>query len=135
MNEHNARNRAGERRLLQACVALGALVPIAGGAAGVLLGPNMVEGNAFIPAIDSHFRYLSGLLFGIGVAFWSTVPSIEVKGARFRLLTALIVAAGLGRLAGLIATGAPSRYLIAWLIMELAITPLLCLWQARIARA
>jgi hypothetical protein len=125
------------RRALQAAVALGSLVPILAGGAGVLLGPALVapfEGAA-TPDLDSHFRYLSGLLLAIGLAYASAVPGIERRGARFRLLGGLVVLGGLARLGSVIAVGAPSPVMVAALVMELIVTPLLTLWQHRVARA
>jgi hypothetical protein len=112
-------------------------VPVAAGLAGVLLGPRMtgdvVAGFVDPPSLDSHFRYLSGLLLGIGLSFWSLIPNIAAQGAAFRLLTAIVVAGGLGRLLGLLLIGVPSPPMLFGLTMELLITPLLCLWQSRIA--
>jgi hypothetical protein len=84
-------------------------------------------------ALDSHFRYLSGLLLAIGLAFWGLIPNIAARGPMFRLLTALVVAGGLGRLAGWLLTGTPPLPMLLALIMELVVTPLLCLWQWRAA--
>jgi predicted alpha/beta hydrolase len=123
-----------ERRWLQGAVALGCLVPLGAGLAGVLLGPALTGDQAGI-AGDSHHRYLSGLLLGIGIAFLTTIPAIETKGARFRLLTAIVVVGGLGRALGYALIGAPDLPMTLALGMELAVTPLLCLWQARVARA
>jgi hypothetical protein len=89
-----------------------------------------VSGNA---DLDSHFRYLSGLLLGIGLAFWSTIPGIERKGDLFRILTAIVVLGGLGRLSSIFFYNLPGNPMIAALGMELVVTPLLCLWQARVA--
>jgi len=123
------------RRALQVVVALGCLVPLGAGSAGMLLGPGMMgAGAAGSGDLDSHFRYLSGLLLGIGVGFVSTIPRIEAHGPRFRLLTGIVVAGGTGRLIGLVALGAPSAAMIAALGMELAVTPGLALWQAWVAR-
>jgi hypothetical protein len=61
---------ATERRLLQIAVGFGSLVPILAGGAGMLSGPEMVGGGAAAD-LDSHMRYLSGLLFGIGLGFAS----------------------------------------------------------------
>lgn len=60
-----------ERALLQVAVAVGCLVPITAGIIGVWLGPKMVMGpeSLVLPDLDSHFRYLSGLLLGIGACF------------------------------------------------------------------
>ncbi len=121
-----------ERRLLQIAVALGSLVPIIAGAAGILSGPAMVEAGGTVSA-DSHFRYLSGLLFGIGIAFVTTIPRIERHTGRFRVLAGIVVAGGIGRLLSLLIRGAPDAAMLAALAMELVVTPALTLWQARIA--
>ena len=123
-----------ERRLLQFVVALGSLVPISAGAAGIILGPAMVDADGVPPGADSHYRYLSGLLLGIGVGFATTIPAIERRTARFRLLTAIVVTGGLGRLVALLARGVPDKPMLAALVMELVVTPALALWQARVAR-
>ena len=122
-----------ERRLLQVCVAIAALVPVSAGLAGAWLGPAMLDAGTGID-MDSHFRYLSGLLLAIGLGFWSTVPAIEERTHRFRLLTSLVLLGGLARLAGVLAHGWPAPPMRAALAMELVVTPSLCLWQARIAR-
>jgi hypothetical protein len=122
-----------ERRLLQFAVALGSLVPISAGAAGIILGPAMVDAGGVPMSADSHYRYLSGLLLGIGIAFATTVPAIEHRAARFRLLTAIVVTGGLGRLVSLLVRGTPDKPMLAALVMELVVTPALALWQTRIA--
>lgn len=121
-----------ERKLLQQTVALTAIIPAAIGLYGILFG-QALTGDAVSISAESHFRFLSGLLLGIGVCFWSTVPRIEEKTGRFRLLTLLVVIGGLGRLAGLLFTGIPSLFMIGGLFLELIVTPVLCLWQTRIA--
>lgn len=117
-----------EKRLLQAAVIVGSLVPIAAGLSGVWQGPRTGDLD-----LDSHFRYLSGLLLAIGLGYLSTVPRIESHGARFRLLTLLVVVGGLARLVSLLTVGRPSNLMIAALVMELAVTPALTVWQARVA--
>ncbi len=124
-------------RPLQIAVALCGCVPVAAGLAGVVLGPRMA-GSALVglhdaAALDSHFRYLSGLLLGIGLAFWSLIPDIAQRGSAFRLLTAVVVAGGLARLLGVALEGVPPPPMLFGLTMELIVTPLLCLWQARLA--
>jgi hypothetical protein len=121
-------------RRLQIAVAIAGLVPVAAGLAGVLSGPAM---TGDLPAVlsaatslDSHFRYLSGLLLGIGLAFWSLIPRILQRGAMFRLLTAIVVLGGLGRLWALLINGWPAPSMLAGLTMELLVTPALCAWQA-----
>jgi hypothetical protein len=123
---------ARERKLLQQVVGLGAIIPIAAGLYGVLFGQSLT-GDAVSVSAESHFRFLSGLLLAIGLCFWSTVPEIEAKTGRFRLLTAIIFIGGLARLLGLALTGVPSIFMLGGLLMELVVTPILCLWQTRIA--
>ena len=123
-----------ERRYLQRTVAVLALVPVSAGLFGVLFGPALTGDEVSVSA-DSHFRYLSGLLLGIGLVFWSTTAAIEEKTGRFRLLTLLVVIGGLARLLGLVLTGVPSLYMLASLALELVVVPVLALWQTRVANA
>ena len=124
-----------EKRALQVAVAIACLVPLGAGGAGMLLGPRML-GSGIVAAtdLDSHFRYLSGLLLAIGLGYASTIPCIEMHGGRFRLLTCIVVVGGVGRLLSLLAIGVPSPVMLAALAMELLVTPGLALWQRRIAR-
>ena len=123
-----------ERRWLQRVVALAGLVPVAAGTYGVLVGPALTGERGVSISGDSHYRYLSGLLLGIGILFWSGIPAIERRTGRFQIVTLVVVAGGLGRLAGLLLTGVPSLVMLAALVMELVVTPVACLWQGRVAR-
>ncbi len=121
-----------ERRLLQVAIGLGCLVPLTGGLLGMLQGAGML-GHAADVTLDSHMRYLSGLLFGIGLGFVSIIPNIEKHRARATLLSGIVVAGGLGRLYGVLADGWPSLPMQLALVMELGVVPLLWLWQRRVA--
>ena len=122
-----------EIRLAQAVVVLAGCVPVLAGGAGVLLGTGKAGVDGAV-ALDSHYRYLSGLLLGIGLTFWCSVPARPVQGDRFKLLTVIVVLGGLGRLLALPLLGWSGPLMFAALTMELVVTPLLCLLQARIAR-
>jgi predicted MFS family arabinose efflux permease len=130
-------SRAGtidrERRRLQQVIAVAALVPVLSGLSGVVFGFALTGDRTMSVSADSHFRYLSGLLLGIGLCFWSTIPSIEEKTTFFRFLTLVVVLGGIARLLGLWLTGVPSLTMLAALFMELVVTPVLCLWQTRVA--
>lgn len=123
-----------ERRWLQYAVAVAGIVPVAAGLTGALLGAGLTGDRISITG-DSHYRYLSGLLLGLGLIGWSCIPAIEAKTGRLQLLTLIVVVGGLSRLLGLGLTGLPSFPMILALGMELAVTPLICLWQMRVARA
>jgi hypothetical protein len=116
------------RNILRLCVCLAATVPVVGGAWGVIDSLGGVSGWS-----ADHYRYLSGLLLAIGLGFWSTVPNIERRTQRFRLLTGLVVIGGLCRLLG-VALGDHLTLPVALaLVLELVATPLLCVWQAQVS--
>lgn len=121
-----------EKKLLQTIVALACLVPVSAGLGGILRGAELLDGNGM--NLDSHFRYLSGLLLGIGLGFASAIPHIERHTSRIRLLTAIVVVGGSGRILGLLLEGIPNTAMLAALGMELVVTPLLCLWQYRLVK-
>ena len=127
--------RETERRALQCVVTLACIVPISAGAYGLFFGPSMLGGHQIASAgLDGHFRYLSGLLLGLGLAFLASVPDIESRGSRIALLTGMVMLGGFGRLASVIALGGGSRSAYFALAMELLVTPAVALWQRRIAR-
>jgi hypothetical protein len=121
-------NPALERRLLQAAVAVAGIVPVSAGLWGALghLGAISFGG-------ESHGRYLSGLLLGIGLIYWWTIPAIERRGSVFRPLAVVVTIGGVVRLAGVPWTG--FGYAV-WLplTMELGVTPALALWRERVER-
>ena len=126
---------AAERRLLQAAITVACLVPLAAGGAGVLSGPAMLKGVDSAPAdLDSHLRYLSGLLLGLGIGFACCIPAIERRSALFRTLGAIAVLGGCARLLSALSVGLPGTGHVFGLAMELGTVPLLMLWQARVAR-
>lgn len=123
-----------ERRILQRVIAVGGLVPVTAGLYAIVFGAGLT-GDRLGVSGDSHYRYLSGLLLGIGLLFWSTIPAIEEKTGRIQLLALIVICGGLGRLTGLLLTGLPSLSMVGALTMELLVTPLICLWQMRVARS
>lgn len=102
----------------------------------------MIEGPAMLREVsgpqpidlESHYRYLSGLLFGLGLAFAWCIPAIERRGTVFRALAAVTVVGGLGRLVSLVQEGTPGGGHLFGLVMELGAVPLLVIWQWRVER-
>ncbi|MEY4707464.1 MAG: hypothetical protein RJB58_1187 [Pseudomonadota bacterium] len=122
-----------QKRLLQIAVALAGLVPVTAGAAGAFW-PEIFF-FAHRPGALTHGAYLSGLLLGIGLAFWSLVPTIERQSRAFTLLTAIVFLGGLARLVLAARLGAWGPSVLLPLVMELGVTPALCFWQHRVARS
>jgi Domain of unknown function (DUF4345) len=122
-----------EKRLLQIAVAIVGLVIVAEGMVGGLHGTLML-GDWGDVTLDSQFRYLSGVVLAVGVAYWSLIPNIERQGERLSLVTLIVVAGGFFRALGLLAHGSPGIVMRAALVGELVGAPLLYLWQRRIAR-
>lgn len=123
------------RRALQAVVAAATLVPLSVASLSLWRGPAWLGQTAPIATdLDSHFRYLSGIFLMLGFGFASCIPAIERKGSRLRLLGAMVIAGGLGRLWSLTQMGAPSTGHLVGLCIELGLVPVVLVWQAVLAR-
>ena len=130
-------NRETERRLLQVAIAFGCLSPFYFGLRGIFEGPAMLAGidpGQAPPDLLSHYRYLSGLFFGLGLVLLSCAPGIEVRTDRFRWACGAIIAGGLARAFGLATGDGPSVAHKLALAAELGFVPLLIVWQTRVAR-
>lgn len=129
-------DRDKERRLLQFAVAMACTVPLIAGGAGVVAGIGMLGNDLAYgdPDLESHFRYLSGLLLGVGLAFAASLPTIERRTQLFLILSCVVVIGGLARLAGIFSVGPPTTPHLLALVMELVVVPILFTWQRRIAR-
>lgn len=123
-----------EKCLLQISMASACIVPIGAGFIGAFYGTQLLTTSVLSPDLESHFRYLSGLLLGLGACFAFVIPSIERRRAEVRVLTFLVLVGGLARLYSISASGTPAMPMNLALVMELIVTPVLALWQARIAR-
>jgi hypothetical protein len=120
------------KRALQVAIAIAGLVPVTAGLAGAF-NPTLLELSGSPQAL-SHAAYLSGLLLGLGLAFWATIPQIEDRSGRFALLATIVMIGGLARLFTAVRLGIWTPSVIWPLAMELGVTPVLWLWQRRIAR-
>jgi hypothetical protein len=125
-----------EKRLLQAATALACFVPLSMGALSIIRSAAVLKGvTEPIPIdLDSHFRYLSGLLLGTGLVFLACLPRIERRRPVFLALGAIILVGGLSRLLSVFQHGWPSDGHRFGLIMELLVVPTIVLWQSRVAR-
>ena len=126
-------SRETERRLLQIVVAVLCLSPLGFGLLGMVRGTEGFGGHGVAAGADSHFRYLSGIFFGVGVMAVSCLPRIEAMTERFRWVVLFVVIGGLARLAGFVLTEVPKDAHFYAVFVELVVTPLLGLWQRRVA--
>lgn len=122
-----------EKRLLQAVIAVVSLIPLAAGFAGVVEGLKFVQVVANASA-DSHMRYLSGLLLGIGILAVSIIPNVEKHTERMAALTLIVFVGGLSRVWSLVEVGQPNTSMMAAFFVELLLTPSLYLWVRHLAR-
>jgi len=120
----------GERQFLQIAVAVAGLVPVVAGALGAIWPELLIGGPTHGLA---HAAYLSGLLLGTGLAFWSLIPDIERRGAVFGLLTGLVLLGGLARAFTALRLSAWNLSVTLPLVMELGVAPALYLWQRRVS--
>jgi hypothetical protein len=122
-----------EKYALQAVLLLVALIPLSAGLAGVITGPAFFQIAASVSA-DSHMRYLSGLLLGIGILALTVIPHVERHTERMGALTLIVFVGGLSRLWALLLVGKPNAVMTAALFVELLLTPALFLWVRRVAK-
>ena len=113
--------------MLRFAIRLACLVPILAGGAGVLTGLGFLD-EAAGPATQSHLRYLSGLLLGLGVLLVWCAGDLRQRGGLFSALCGIVVLGGLARLLGLVLDGPPPLPHLLALGMELGVTPALWLW-------
>jgi len=108
-----------------------AIVPLLAGGAGALSGLAFM-GENISPAIDSHGRYLSGLLLGIGLATLWCAQAPRGRAEHFFIIAAIVTLGGCFRALGWVLVGPPPGPHQLALIMELGVVPLLALWLARL---
>jgi len=123
------------KKILQCAILIFGFVPVLAGGYGAITGVNLFDNNVQ-PSIDlnNHFRYLSGLLLGIGLAFWSFIPKIETKSLQIQLLTTIVFVGGLARLSGTIIHGEFNPAIAFALCMELIVTPAIWWWQKSVSK-
>ena len=123
-----------ERRLLQIAFALAGLVLIVFGLAGVFFGAHFADLSGSVE-MDSYFRFLKGMLLGIGLIYWSSIPDIAWHSERISVVTFILVLGAVPRLIAVIGHGVPTIGILISLAGELIFAPLLWLWHQHVAGA
>jgi hypothetical protein len=122
------------KRALQVTIAVLSLLPLAFGAAGLLMGVGMyIRPELATPKLESQFRFMSGWDVGLAFVVWWLIPNIERHSGLFRLVCLAVFLGGLGRIAAWVSTGSPGAAFGVVTAVELLV-PLLIPWQAYVAR-
>ncbi len=128
-----------ERRALQIVLAVLSLIPLLGLAVTWGSGTQyFTGGGGAVPnALDNQLRYLAGVYAGaVTGALWWAIPRIEERGGAVTLAAGAVFLGGIGRCVSLASVGPPGDpSMMAGLVLELGVAPLLVLWQRRLARA
>jgi hypothetical protein len=85
-------------------------------------------------AVDSYVRFLKGMLFAIGLVYWSAIPDIVRRNERISLITFILLLGAIPRLMAVIGHGVPTIGILVGLFGELIVAPLLWAWQRHLVR-
>jgi hypothetical protein len=134
------------RRLLQVLTGLASAQALAGG--GLYLARGVAGLSAFTPsplpidptdpswgAVDYMFRALAGIWFTIGLMLAFVVRSIERQTTWFFFLQFAVFAMGIGRALSAASVPLAPGSSEGAMITELALPPIMVLWQRSVARA
>jgi hypothetical protein len=130
--------RRVERRILQVLLAVLSLIPLLGLAIAFGPGPAFFQPAGSPPPpvdLDNQWRYLSGVYVSVTLAIWWTLPHVETRLAPIRIASLGVMIGGIGRLVSMAQRGRPDDpAMLAGVVLELGVVPLLLLWQARLHR-
>ena len=128
------------RRLFQIVICALLLIPLGMGITGMLFGLkglSWVLGipmSAIEPNIDSDFRFLAAIFFGMGIIIAWILPRIEKNTALFRIVAGAICLGGIARIASALIVGSPNMR--TWLLVAVELTaPLFIWWQWQLSKA
>ena len=122
-------------RLLSAFLYAGGAVPVLTGIYAVLTGSGGIPGeNEAGASVESELRFYAVLWIAFGAALIWTAPRAARETKLVRALMAVLFAGGIARAIAWAAEGRPDGLFVVLLVLELAIPPLVVLWQRRVAR-
>lgn len=112
---------------------VGALHLVLGLEADVLLGAKLSAETVADPTLDSQNRFY-GVSFALyGVLLLVCASNIQKYATVLRCLLWVFFAAGAALLVSLAIHGVPSPFVLALLVSELVLPPVLILWLSRVA--
>lgn len=125
------------KRSLQIVLGILAIIPITTGLLG-MLGvrdpPYVAAGVPPIVILDSNLRFYSGVWFGLGLALYWVIPTIERQTVLFRALWTMIFIGGIGRLLSMTMLAWPPVPFVAFTALEIVGAPFFVLWQSRLSK-
>lgn len=122
------------RRALQVTIAILSLAPLMFGLTNLCLGAaRFMPTDDITIAIDSQFRFQSGVYVSLALLLWWMIPRIERVTWPFRAVALGLFLGGVGRVISMQQFGTPEGNMFAGMILELAM-PLFVLWQWLVAR-
>jgi hypothetical protein len=125
-------SQGGRRAFARTLTILG-LVPIATGLYGVALGASGMEGASDAAVnVDNELRFLYAFWIAYGVGFVYVGQRAPENRAAVTALAAVLFVAGVARAISWVAEGRPDTFYVVLMALELAIPPVLILWQRRV---
>ena len=124
-----------QRRLLQICLIVLALVVVLIGLLGMLGVDNPLYASIELPRsplLDTNMRFYSGLWLVLGLTVLATVRTLEKHFNLYRVLWAMIFVGGVGRLLSLLTIGAPPLPILGFMLLEILGAPLFLYWHSRV---
>jgi len=110
-------------------------VAVVAGAATMLFGASIVPDRGHVtPSVDSEMRFYGVWYAAAGVLLLRTVRTVETAGTTVRAVAACFFLAGCSRVISLVVLGRPHVTQLALMALELALPPLIVLWQSRVSR-
>jgi hypothetical protein len=122
------------RKGLQATLAILSMIPLVVATIGITQGTSRwLAADSITPNFDSHYRYIAGYYFSLGLLGLWLIPRIEKHTGLFRIICISVFMGGIGRVISIVQVGVPNSLTLAFTALELCF-PLLLLWQARLPR-
>jgi Domain of unknown function (DUF4345) len=119
---------------LQITLAILSLIPLLVGTLGITQGTSRwLAVDAITPNFDSHYRYITGYYFSLGLIGLWLIPRIEKHTGLFRIICVSVFIGGIGRVISIAQVGVPNPMMLAFTALELCF-PLLLWWQAKLPR-
>ena len=117
---------------LKVIVGILSLIPAYYGATGAIFGAaQLLPAESVNPAIDSQYRFLGAVYFGLAMTLWWIVPRLEQHTTLLRIIILALFLGGLARAFSYATVGQPPSNFIFGMVLELCL-PLLLIWHGRV---